>query len=52
VLRPVDVADEKTFLAPGNVVAGINAELKARGFPEETRPAQLAAIVFRSLAWR
>ena len=48
----VDVSDEKTFLAPGNMVARINAELKARGFPEETRPAQLAAIIFRSLARR
>lgn len=48
----VDVADEKSFLAPGNMVARLNAELKARGFPEETRPAQLACVVFRSLARR
>jgi rhamnulokinase len=48
----VDVSDEKTFLAPGNMVTRINAELKARGFPEEKRPAQLAAIIFRSLARR
>lgn len=48
----VDVSDERTFLAPGNMAARINAELKARGFQEETRPAQLAAIVFRSLARR
>jgi rhamnulokinase len=48
----VDVSDEKTFLAPGNMAARINAELKARGFPQETRPAQLAAIILRSLARR
>jgi len=48
----VDLADEKIFLAPGNMAARINAELKARGFPEEFRPQELAAIVFRSLARR
>lgn len=48
----VDVSDEKTFLAPGNMAARINAELQARGFPEEFRPRELAAIVFRSLARR
>jgi rhamnulokinase len=48
----VEVSDEKTFLAPGNMVARLNAELKARGFQEETRPAPLAAIIFRSLARR
>jgi rhamnulokinase len=48
----VDVSDEKTFLAPRNMVARINSELQARGFPEEPRPRELAAIVFRSLARR
>jgi rhamnulokinase len=48
----IDVADDKTFLAPGNMVARINAELEARGFAEETHPAQVAAIIFRSLARR
>ena len=48
----VDVAEEKTFLAPGNMVARINAALKAHGFTEETRPRELAGIIFRSLARR
>jgi rhamnulokinase len=48
----VDVADERTFLAPGNMVARINEELSVRGFAEESRPAELAAVIFRSLARR
>jgi sugar (pentulose or hexulose) kinase len=49
---PFFIADGTTFLAPGNMVARINAALKAQGFAEETRPAQLAGIIFRSLARR
>lgn len=49
---PFFIADEKTFLAPGNMVSRINAALKAQGFSEETRPAELAGIIFRSLARR
>jgi rhamnulokinase len=45
-------ADSTTFLAPGNMVERINAELRAAGFPEEKRPRELAAIIFRSLARR
>ncbi|MGO8786436.1 MAG: rhamnulokinase [Terriglobia bacterium] len=45
-------ADEATYLAPGHMVERINAGLRAAGFPEETRPPELAAIVFRSLARR
>jgi rhamnulokinase len=45
-------ADETTYLAPGNMVERINAGLRAAGFPEERRPAELAAIIFRSLARR
>ena len=48
----IDVRDEKTFLAPGNMAARINGELKARGFPEVTQPRELASVVFRSLAKR
>ena len=48
----VDLRDEKPFLAPGNMAARINAELKARGFPEVTQPHELASVVFRSLAKR
>jgi rhamnulokinase len=48
----VDVGDEKPFLAPGNMAARINAELKARGFREVTQPHELASVVFRSLAKR
>lgn len=48
----VDLSDERQFLAPGNMASRVNAELRARGFPEETRPKELAAIVFRSLARR
>ncbi len=43
-------AEAKTFLAPGNMIARINAALKAQGFEEETQPKELAAIIFRSLA--
>ena len=45
-------ADETTYLAPGNMVERINAGLHAAGFPEEKRPPELAAIIFRSLARR
>jgi len=48
----VDLKDEKPFLAPGNMAARINAELKVRGFPEVAQPHELAAVVFRSLAKR
>jgi rhamnulokinase len=48
----VDLSDVKTFLAPGNMAARVNAELRANGFPEESRPEKLAAVVFRSLARR
>ena len=47
-----DVSEDKTFLAPGNMVARINAELRAQGFAEENRPATLSGIIFRSLARR
>jgi len=49
---PFFVADETAYLAPGNMVARINAGLRAQGFEEETRPTELAAIIFRSLARR
>jgi rhamnulokinase len=45
-------ADETVFLAPGNMVERINAGLRTAGFAEERRPAELAAIIFRSLARR
>ena len=45
-------ADETTYLAPGNMVARINAGLREAGFAEEKRPPELAAIIFRSLARR
>jgi rhamnulokinase len=45
-------ADEKAFLAPGNMISRINAALRAQGFEEETRPKELAAIIFRTLARR
>ncbi|MBZ5513713.1 MAG: rhamnulokinase [Acidobacteriia bacterium] len=48
----VDLSDEKPFLAPGNMTARINTELKARGFPEVKQPHELACVVFRSLAKR
>ena len=49
---PYFQADETTYLAPGNMVERINTGLRAAGFPEERRPAELAAIIFRSLARR
>ena len=49
---PHFVADETRYLAPGNMVERINAGLRDAGFPEETRPRELAAIIFRSLARR
>jgi len=45
-------ADETTYLAPGNMVERINVGVRAAGFPEERRPPELAAIIFRSLARR
>jgi sugar (pentulose or hexulose) kinase len=47
-----DVSEDKTFLAPGNMVARIKAQLRAQGFAEENRPAALSGIIFRSLARR
>jgi rhamnulokinase len=47
-----DVSEDKTFLAPGNMVARINAQLRAQGFAAEKRPAALSGIIFRSLARR
>jgi rhamnulokinase len=49
---PFFIADETTYLARGDMVARINAGLRAQGFEEETRPVELAGIVFRSLARR
>jgi rhamnulokinase len=49
---PYFQADEATYLAPGYMVERINAGLRAAGFGEENRPAELAAIIFRSLARR
>ena len=48
----VDLQDEKTFLAPGNMAARINAELTMRGFPKVAQPHELASVVFRSLGRR
>jgi rhamnulokinase len=47
-----DVSEAKVFLSPGDMIARINAGLKAQGFPEETRPAALSAVIVRSLARR
>jgi rhamnulokinase len=47
-----EVSEDKTFLAPGNMVARINAQLRAQGFAAENRPAALSGIIFRSLARR
>jgi rhamnulokinase len=47
-----EVSEDKTFLAPGNMAARINAQLRAQGFTEESRPAELSGIIFRSLARR
>jgi sugar (pentulose or hexulose) kinase len=47
-----EVSEDKTFLAPGNMVGRINAQLRAQGFAEENRPATLSGIIFRSLARR
>jgi rhamnulokinase len=47
-----DVSEDMTFLAPGNMVARINAQLRAQGFAGENRPAALSGIIFRSLARR
>ena len=49
---PYFQADEATYLAPGNMLKRINDGLRAAGFPEENRPGELAAIIFRSLARR
>jgi len=42
--------EEKEFLAPGNMVARINAALERQGFAPETQPVGVAAAIFRSLA--
>jgi rhamnulokinase len=47
-----DLGENKDFLAPGNMVARINARLRGHGFAEENRPAALSGIIFRSLAKR
>ncbi len=47
-----DVSEDKAFLAPGNMIARINAQLRAQDFSEESRPAALSGIIFRSLAKR
>jgi rhamnulokinase len=47
-----DVSEDKVFLAPGDMISRIQAGLRIQGFPEETRPAALAGIIFRSLAKR
>jgi rhamnulokinase len=47
-----DVSEDKTFLAPGNMVSRINTQLRDQGFAEENGPAALSAIIFRSLARR
>ena len=47
-----DLAENADFLAPGGMIARINAGLAAQGFAEERRPAALSAIIFRSLARR
>lgn len=49
---PFFIADENTFLAPGNMPGRINAALRSQGFAEETCPEELAGIIFRSLARR
>jgi rhamnulokinase len=49
---PYFQADETRYLAPGKMVERINAGLRDAGFEEEKRPAELAAIIFRSLARR
>jgi rhamnulokinase len=46
------ISEDRTFLAPGNMVARINAQLTEQNFAEESRPAALSAIIFRSLARR
>jgi rhamnulokinase len=48
----VDLSDERPFLAPGNMAARMNAALREKGFGEETEPAALAGVIFRSLARR
>jgi rhamnulokinase len=47
-----DASEDKAFLAPGNMPARINAQLRAQGFAEENRPSALSGIIFRSLARR
>ena len=45
-------ADNDRFLAPGNMVARINAAVAERGYPPLGDPAALAGAIFRSLARR
>jgi rhamnulokinase len=40
------------YLEPGNMVARINSGIRALGFSREERPAEVAAIIYRSLARR
>jgi len=47
-----DVRESEAFLAPGDMIARINARLSAQGFPQENRPAALSGIIFRTLAKR
>ncbi len=49
---PFFVIDPEAFLAPGNMIARINAALKQKGFAEQSDPTELAGTVFRSLARR
>jgi rhamnulokinase len=49
---PFFIADENSFLTPGNMPARINDDLRAQGYTAETRPEELAGIIFRSLARR
>jgi len=49
---PYFQAGSTAYLAPGDMVERINAGLCEAGFPEEKRPPELAAIIFRSLARR
>lgn len=49
---PFFVADSETFLVPGNMPDRINHALERQGFQKESRPVELARIIFRSLARR
>jgi rhamnulokinase len=49
---PFFPADSEKFLAPGNMVARLNQALQLQGFESESRPLEIAKIIFRSLARR